>query len=89
MPSQYHKVHLLKLVSPPVTIRKTSDEYIPALQFRGFAFDSEIKKDINKPEQALKQNNVAYYGNFRFLGYDASYKLLGRKNEIIASVNRN
>jgi hypothetical protein len=87
MPSQYTKSNLPKPIDRDVMISNTQDEYTAALKFSGFASDKDIKKHTEKLEQALKQNGITYYGNFRFLGYDAPYKLLGRRNEIIVSIN--
>ena len=87
MPSQYNKRNLPKPIDREVMISNTPDEYVAALKFGGFASDKDIKKYTKKLEHVLKQNAITYYGNFRFLGYDAPYKLFGRKNEIIVSVN--
>jgi hypothetical protein len=86
MPSQYNKNNLPKPINRKVMISNTPDEYVAALKFSGFASDKDIKKHTEKLEQALKQNGIKYYGNFRFLGYDAPYKLFGRRNEIIVSI---
>jgi hypothetical protein len=86
MPSQYNKSNIPKPINREVMISNTPDEYVAALKFSGFASDKDIKKYTEKLEQALKQNGITYYGNFRFLGYDAPYKLFGRRNEIIVSI---
>ena len=51
-----------------------------------FNSDNETLKVIEEYEKALKENKITYYGNFRFLGYNAPYQFWGRKNEIIVSI---
>ena len=87
MPSNYTKDNLPKPNDSSITIETTPKEYVAAIKFGGFANDEEIKKYAAKLESALKENNIEYHGNFRFLGYNAPYELLNRKNEIIVGVN--
>jgi hypothetical protein len=86
MPSMYTKDILPKPNDSSITIQTTTEEYVAAIQFGGYANDDEIKKYATKLESALKANGIEYFGNFRFLGYNAPYQFLGRKNEIIVSV---
>jgi hypothetical protein len=34
----------------------------------------------------MKENGITSYGNYRFLGYNPPYQFIGRRNEIIVSV---
>lgn len=87
MPSNYTKDNLPKPNDASITIQTTAKEYVAAIQFGGYANDGEIKKYATKLEDALKANGIEYYGNFRFLGYNAPYEVLNRKNEVIVSVH--
>ena len=89
MPSQYHKDNLPKPTDSDVKIETTTDEYVAAIQFSGFASNSSIKEHMELLENWLKINHITYYGHYRFLGYNPPYQLLGRRNEIIVSVNWN
>lgn len=86
MPSEYSKDNLPKPNNKDIKIESSPEEFVAAIQFSGYANDAEIKKYATKLENALKQNNIEYYGNFRFLAYNAPYQFLNRKNEIIVSV---
>jgi len=86
MPSAYTKVNLPEPNDPNVIISSTTDEYVAAIRFSGYASDSEIKKYSEKLESALRSHGIKYYGNFRFLGYNAPWQLFGRRNEIIVSI---
>jgi len=89
MPTNYNKDNLPKPNDSSITIKTTTDEYVAAVRFGGYANDDEIKKYAGKLEGALKANGIEYYGTFRFLGYDAPFQFWGRKNEIIVSVHWN
>lgn len=87
MPSNYTKDNLPKPTDSSITIKTTTEEYVAAIRFGGYADDDVIKNNASKLESALKINGVDYFGNFRFLGYNAPYQFWNRKNEIIVSVH--
>ncbi len=86
MPASYTKDNLPKPNDSSIIIKTTTEEYVAAIRFGGYANDEEINIYTAKLENALKANGIQYYGNFRFLGYNAPYQFLGRKNEIIVNV---
>ena len=69
-----------------IKIETTTEEYVAAIHFGGYANDEDIKKYADQLENSLKLSGIEYFGNFRFLGYNASYQVLDRKNEIIVSI---
>lgn len=87
MPSSYNKANLPKPNNPDVFLSETTDEYVAAIQFGGFASDKEIKFYSEKLQNILKEKGIKTYGNTRFLGYNPPFQLVGRRNEIIVSVN--
>lgn len=88
MPAQFNQSNLPKPDDAGVTIHMVPDEYVACIGFNGYASDKDIKKYTEKLESALKEANITYYGNFRYLGYNPPYQFFGRKNEIIISVNK-
>lgn len=86
MPTNYNQKNLPKPNDSTISITTTAEEYVAAIEFGGYANDSEIKTYANKLESALKANGIEYFGNFRFLGYNAPFQFWGRKNEIIVCV---
>lgn len=86
MPSNYNKDNLPQPNDSSVSIETTLKEYVAAIQFGDFANDAAIKKYAEKLEKALKEKNIEYKGNFRFLGYNAPWQIVGRKNEVIVTV---
>ena len=87
MPSEYNKEDLPKPSSSDVVIENIQSEYVAAIQFSGFSNEESIEKNKVKLEKALKEKGLTYFGNFRYLGYNPPYQLVGRKNEIIVSLN--
>ena len=86
MPSSYNKENLPRPDNSNVKIEKTEDEYVAAIRFGGYASDDDIKKYSENLGKLLSEKGIAYYGNFRFLGYNPPYEIFGRRNEIIVSV---
>ncbi len=89
MPSGYDETNLPKPNDPAVKIKKTEVEYVAALRFGGFASDEAIEKNTQKLDELLRQKGIKSNGHFRFLGYNPPYQLVGRRNEIIVSIEWN
>lgn len=87
MPSQYSKENLPKPNDSNVTIKTISQEYVAVIKFAGYASENDIKTYSQRLENALKEANISYYGHFRFLGYNPPFQFIGRRNEIIVSVD--
>ncbi len=86
MPTKYSQENLPKPNDPNVIIKKTKDEYVAAINFGGFASDNDMKVYSSKLASLLKERKIVTIGNFRYLGYNPPYQLIGRRNEIIVSV---
>jgi len=86
MPSAYTKENLPRPNDPAVQIKNTSDEYVAAIRFGGYASDKELKFYSDKLKSLLKENGITSFGNYRFLGYNPPFQPIGRRNEIIVTV---
>ena len=87
MPSKYDEQSLPRPRDSSVKLEKSQSEYVAVLKFRGYANDEKISRYSEKLRALLEKNGISYSGNFRFLGYNPPYQFIGRKNEIIVSVN--
>ena len=87
MPSAYNEEKLPKPNDPSVLIKKTSDEYVAAIRFSGFASDNDLKIYSEKLKNRLKEEGISTIGHYRFLGYNPPFQLIGRRNEIIVCVD--
>ena len=87
MPSVYNEANLPKPNDANVLIKKTMAEYVAVVRFGGFASDNDLRLYSEKLQNLLKEKGITSYGNYRFLGYNPPYQLIGRRNEIIVSVD--
>lgn len=86
MPSEYTKENLPKPNDPGVQIKKSEDEYVAVIKFGGYASDKDLKFNSEKLQKLLKENGITSYGNYRFLGYNPPFQFIGRRNEVIVTV---
>ena len=86
MPSAYKKENLPKPNDPNVQIKNTADEYVAVIRFGGYASDEDLKFYSEKLQNLLNENGITSIGNYRFLGYNPPFQFIGRRNEIIVSV---
>ena len=86
MPSSYNQANLPKPNNPDVILNEAADEYVAAIQFGGFASDKELKFYAEKLQNILKEKGIKTYGNTKYLGYNPPFQLVGRRNEIIISI---
>lgn len=89
MPSGYDEQNLPKPNDPNVQLKKTSAEYVAALRFGGFASDETITRHSKELSALLEEKGIKPIGHFRYLGYNPPYQLVGRRNEIIVSIEWN
>ena len=87
MPSKYDEQSLPRPRDSRVKLEQSQAEYVAVLKFGGYANDQRIARYSEKLRKALEKNGINYSGNFRFLGYNPPYQFIGRKNEIIVSVD--
>lgn len=87
MPSKFAEQSLPRPSDSRVKLEKSQAEYVAVLRFGGYANDEKIARYSQKLRTALEKKGITYSGNFRFLGYNPPYQFIGRKNEIIVSVD--
>jgi len=87
MPSSFDQSNLPKPNNPDVIIKKTVDEYVAVLRFGGFASDADLKINSEKLQKILQEKGIKTLSNYRFLGYNPPFQLVGRRNEIIVKVD--
>jgi hypothetical protein len=86
MPSSLNDEDLPKPNDPDVIISKTKDEYVAIIRFSGFASDKDLNFYSEKLQNILNEKGIISYGHYRFLGYNPPFQFIGRRNEIIVSV---
>lgn len=87
MPTAFNKENLPKPNDSEVKLETTNDEYVAVVRFGGFASDQDLKNYSGKLLSILKEKGIETLGNPRYLGYNPPFQLVGRRNEIIVSVD--
>lgn len=87
LPSTYNQSNLPKPNDSSISIVSSEPEYVAVIKFSGFATTESIDKHKVMLQTALNNKSLSYYGNFRYLGYNPPYQLIGRRNEVIVSLN--
>jgi len=86
MPSEYAMQELPKPDDSGIDIHPSTEEYVAAVSFGGFASNEKIKAYQEKLGKFISENNLTAKGSFRVLGYDPPYKMTDRRNEIIIAI---
>lgn len=87
MPTSFNKENLPKPNDADVRLKTTDEEYVAVIHFGGFASDKDLKYYSGKLQTILKDKGIITCGQPRYLGYNPPYQLVGRRNEIIVSVD--
>jgi len=87
MPSAYNLSNLPEPNDRDVVLETSKAEHVAVIQFGGFANEKNMKHYSEKLFKHLDDQGITSYGNYRYLGYNPPFQILGRRNEIIVSVN--
>ena len=87
MPRAYQLNTLPKPNDSSVMLHESEPEYCAVYKFGGYAGDDKIKKNTDKLRDLLTQKNINAIGAFRYLGYNAPYQVVGRRNEIVVKID--
>jgi len=82
MPEKYNMTSLPKPKDATVEIKQSEPVYAAVITFRGYANDEKINDYNNKLVALLEKKKIKIIGRFNFLGYNAPFQFIGRKNEI-------
>jgi hypothetical protein len=69
-----------------IEFREEPAKTVAAITFGGWANDEKIAKYKAKLTAALDAEGISYSNRFYFLGYNAPYEMLNRKNEVIVEL---
>ena len=88
MPEGYDMNNLPKPNNSAVILSETNEQVMAAIRFRGFADDSDREKHKQELAAYLNSKCIQTKGNFKFLGYNPPYQLVGRRNEVVIEIVR-
>lgn len=86
MPSNYTIDKLPRPADARVELHESPAIYMAAIEFGGYASDQKIKQYADRLLQALKRSGIKTTGNPTYLGYNAPYEFIGRKNEVVIGI---
>ena len=88
MPEGYNLNNLPKPSSGSIELHKSPEEYVAVIRFGGWASDEKIESRKKELNQHLSKLGIKHQNNFRFLGYNAPWDFLFRRNEIIVGISK-
>jgi hypothetical protein len=87
MPANYNEENLPEPNDTGVSIETAPAEYVAAITFGGFASDKVIEAKTAEFKSIIESKGLKHDGHFRFLGYNAPWQLIGRRNEVIVRID--
>ncbi len=87
LPSEYAIDDMPAPNDPNVKFRQEPEKYVAAIRFGGWANDKKIEKYTQKLKELLQANEINQTGKFSYLGYNAPFEMVDRRNEIIVEVD--
>lgn len=82
MPKQYQKNQLPTPNSPSVKIVEEAPKTLAVIKYGGFSSDEKIKQYCKKLEETLTQNQIQWKGQYIYMGYNAPWDVVNRRNEV-------
>ena len=86
MPKEHSMESLPEPSSDDVEIVKVSPKKYAVISFPGYANNKKIDKYAKKLLKSIKSEGLETVGNVKFMGYNAPWQVIGRKNEIAVEV---
>ena len=86
MPKQYQKEQLPTPNSPNVRIVEEAPKTLAVIKYGGFSSDNEIQRYCKKLEDTLTQNHIQWKGGFMYMGYNAPWDVVNRRNEVAVEI---
>ena len=83
MPSKYTMNDLSKPNDSRIVMEKVDKKKYAAITYSGYNNSTKFSFNSTKLRRILDENNISYKDNPIYLGYDAPYKIWGRKNDVL------
>lgn len=86
MPKSYKKEDLPNPNSKNVQLVEETSKYLAVITYGGYSSDKKIEKHRSELEFILKKNNINTKGTYMYMGYNAPWDVINRKNEVAIEV---
>ena len=83
MPSKYTMNDLSKPNDSRIVMEKVDKKKYAAITYSGYNNSTKFSFNSTKLKRILDENNISYKDSPIYLGYDAPYKIWGRKNDVL------
>ena len=87
MPSQYQLSDLPTPNSTSVSLVSQDSMKLAVLRFGGFSSDEKIAKHAQLLTQVLEKNNIRTKGSLLYMGYNAPWDVINRRNEVAFQID--
>lgn len=86
MPKKYTTTQLPKPNSSKVAIVEEQARVLAVIRYSGFSSEKKIEKYKNKLAAIVSKNNLKATGPYMYMGYNAPWDVINRRNEIAIEV---
>ncbi len=86
MPKKYTKNELPNPSSKNVIITEEAEKTLAVIRFGGYSSDNKIEKYCKQLEETLNQNQVQIVGSYLYMGYNAPWDFINRRNEVAIEI---
>jgi hypothetical protein len=86
MPPEVTSINAPKPNDNRVVLGERPSEILAVIRFGGWANDAKLKAKKEELLKLLEKENIEYYGNTIYMGYNPPYQLINRKNELAIRV---
>ncbi|MEN9369661.1 MAG: hypothetical protein RI952_526 [Bacteroidota bacterium] len=86
MPKKYTPTQLPKPNSSKVAIVEEQARVLAVIRYSGFSSEKKIEKYKNKLAAIVSKNNLKATGPYMYMGYNAPWDVINRRNEIAIEV---
>jgi hypothetical protein len=86
MPKQYKKEDLPNPSSKNVRISEESSKTLAVISYGGFSSDKKIQKHQKELMKVLIKNNIKTKGAYMYMGYNAPWDVINRRNEVAIEI---
>jgi hypothetical protein len=87
MPKSYDKSELPTPNSKNVQIVEVAEKTLAVITYGGFSSDEKIEKHRKQLEEILQKNKLQTKGAYLYMGYNAPWDIINRKNEVAIEVD--
>jgi hypothetical protein len=88
MPKEYKKEDLPNPNSSSVKIVEESAKTLAVISYGGYSSDQKIEKHQKELLETLKKNNIKTKGSFMYMGYNAPWDFINRRNEVAIEIDQ-